>query len=206
MLKSSISAEPSVLFSQVGLCSTWRDPRPPTHPSFIKLLQTQSVESISSDQTRSPSWRRAAIISTIYFSLLFCLKEIATRAELLLRIEVPSNHCTKTQCYFKEGLLQLMYCVQIDPSSRNMNIAPPSRDVIFFSRQDVAWCKWLFVINWLFHTTIDWKSLRLPMGEFCVEEQHTVSSCVSEAAEEPLGHHSDKILSRAAGWKQGFFL
>lgn len=31
------------------------------------------------------------------------------------------------------------------------------------------------------------KSLCLPMGGFCVEEQHTVSSYVSEAAEEPLG-------------------
>lgn len=49
------------------------------------------------------------------------------------------------------------------------------------------------------------KLLCLPVGQLCIEKQHTVTSCVTKAAEEALGQHSDKFLSRAMGRTQGFF-
>jgi len=60
------------------------------------------------------------------------------------------------------------------------------------------------VINWLLQTAMSCKTSCLPLGEFCVEEQHTVSLRVSKEAEELLGTNGDKIPSGDAGVKRAF--
>lgn len=185
-----------------------RDPDPPTHPPFISYFKHNLKRVFLQARPSLLPFSQEGGHHNFFFSLLFCLEEIATWIVLQLCNVWSSQVPSITHKGFFIYSTVLFYTVT-DPSARLAYTAfVLSFPFFLVSWQDVAWCKWLFVIKWLLQTIIVHKTSHCvcPWASLCVDEQRLVTSCVSEAAEETLRQHSDKLLSRAMGRNLGFFL